>query len=70
MVIETMPIFHVSLDDLRLADVADVVEMLDDNQAVDVCWKQTNKVGEFAALLRGACESGLDLITIAQAASK
>jgi len=58
MVIETMPILHVSPDDLRLADVADVVEMLDDNQTIDVCWKQTNKVGEFAALLAGACQPG------------
>jgi len=58
MVIETMPILHVSPDDLRLADVADVVEMLDDNQTIDICWKQTNKVGEFAALLAGACQPG------------
>jgi len=70
MVIESMPIFHVSPDDLCLADVADVVEILDDNSAPDVCWKQTNKVGEFAALLAGACQSGLDLVKIAQEASK
>ena len=47
-----------------------IVEILDDNQAADVCWKQTNKVGEFAALLAGACQPGLDLVTIAQTASK
>lgn len=70
IVVETMPIFHVSPDDLRLADVADIVEMLDDNQAPDVCWKQTNKVGEFAALLAGSCQPGLDLVAMAQADSK
>lgn len=70
MVIEGMPIFHVSPDDLRLADVADVVEILDDNKSSDVCWKNTNKIGEFAALLAGACQSGLDLVAIAKAASK
>lgn len=69
MVIETMPIFHISPDDLRLQDVADVVEILDDNSAPEVCWKQTNKVGEFAALLAGASEPGLDLVAIAKAAS-
>lgn len=69
MVIETMPIFHISPDDLRLEDVADVVEILDDNQAADVCWKQTNKIGEFAALLAGVCRSGLDLVDIARGAS-
>lgn len=66
MVIETMPIFHVSPDDLRLADVADVVEILDDNTTPDVSWKNTNKVGEFAALLAGATKPGLDLVAIAQ----
>lgn len=66
MVIETMPVFHVSPEDLILADVSDIVELLDDNSTPDVCWKQTNKVGEFAALLAGACESGLDLVKIAQ----
>ena len=69
MVIETMPVFHISPDDLRLVDVADVVEILDDNQASDVCWKQTNKVGEFGALLAGACQPGLDLVAIAREAS-
>jgi len=70
MVIETMPIFHVSPDDLRLADVADIVEILDDNQAPNVCWKQTDKVGEFAALLAGSVQPGLDLVAIAQETSK
>lgn len=69
MVVETMPIFHISPDDLRAADVADLVEVLPDNNADDVCWKETNKVGEFAALLRGVCEPGLDLVAIAKKAS-
>lgn len=70
MVIETMPVFHVSPDDLRLKDVADLVEILPDNQAPDVSWKNTNKVGEFAALLAGATQPGLDLVKIAQEHSK
>lgn len=70
MVVETMPIFHISPDDLRLADVADIVEILDDNQASDVCWKKTDKVGEFAALLIGSCQPGLDLVAIAQEGSR
>jgi len=69
IVIEGMPLFHVSPDDLRLADVVDVVEILDDNQAPDVCWKQTDKVGEFAALLAGSCQPGLDLVAIARESS-
>lgn len=69
MVVETMPIFHVSPDDLRLADVADTVEILEDNSAPDVAWKGTNKVGEFAALLAGATQPGLNLVEIAQKAS-
>ena len=70
IVVESMPLFHVSPDDLRLADVADVVEILDDNKSVDVSWKETNKVGEFAALLAGVSKSGLDLVAIAKSASK
>ncbi len=69
MVIETMPIFHVSPYDIRAADVQDLVEVLPDNSAPDVAWKNTNKVGEFAALLRGACEPGLNLVAIAKEAS-
>ena len=70
MVIATMPIFHISPEDLRAADVADLVEVLTDNSTPDVCWKQTNKVGEFAAMLAGATTPGLDLVAIAQAGSK
>ena len=70
IVVETMPLFHVSPDDLRLADVADVVEILDDNSAPDVAWKNTNKVGEFAALLAGSTQSGLNLVAIAQESNK
>ena len=70
MIVETMPVFHISPDDLRMSDVADIVEILDDNQAPDVSWKNTNKVGEFKALLMGACQPGLNLVEIAQEASK
>ncbi len=70
MVIETMPVFHVSPDDLRLSDIEDVVEILTDNQDPAVSWKKTDKVGEFKALLAGSIEPGLDLVKIAQEASK
>lgn len=69
IVVETMPIFHISPDDLWLANVADVVEMLDDNSTEDVCWKQTNKVGEFAALMAGVTQPSLDLVKIAKSSS-
>lgn len=69
MVVESMPLFHVSPDDLHLADVADIVEILDDNKDPAVSWKGTNKVGEFVALLAGACQPGLDLVGIARQAS-
>ena len=70
IIVETMPIFHISPKDLRLNNLADIVEILDDNQAPDVCWKQTNKVGEFAALMAGAIKPGLDLVEIAKSKSK
>lgn len=69
MVIETMPMFHISPDDLRVEDVVDLVEVLPDNSTPDVAWKGTNKVGEFAALLAGATQPDLDLVAIAQKAS-
>lgn len=69
MVIETMPMFHISPDDLRVADVVDLVEVVPDNSAPDVAWKGTNKVGEFAALLAGATQPGLDLVAIARKGS-
>lgn len=70
IVVETMPLFHISPDDLRLTDVSDVVEILDDNNAEAVKWKGTNKVGEFAALLAGATQADLNLVEIAQTASR
>lgn len=70
MVVEGMPIFHISPEDLKLADVGDLVEILDDNSDPAVSWKNTNKVGEFEALLQGACQPGLDLVKIAQESSK
>ncbi len=66
MIIETMPVFHISPDDLRLEDVKGLVEILPDNSVSEVSWKNTNKVGEFTALLAGSIESDLDLVQIAQ----
>jgi hypothetical protein len=66
IIVETMPIFHIAPWDLDASELSDVVEVLQDNQAPEVSWKGTNKVGEFNALLAGAMESGLDLIKIAK----
>ena len=70
MVVETMPVFHISPDDLNLQDVADLVEILPDDKADDVSWKETNKVGEFQAMMMGAIQPGLDLVEIAKKHSK
>jgi hypothetical protein len=70
IVIETMPIFHIAPWDLDASELSDVVEVLQNNEAPDVSWKGTNKVGEFNALLMGSIEPGLDLVKIAQDHSK
>jgi hypothetical protein len=70
IVVETMPVFHIAPWDLDTTGLAEVVELLDDNKAVDVSWKDTDKVGEYTALLQGTLTSGLDLVAIAQAASE
>lgn len=66
VIVESMPIFHISPDDLSGNDVEEMVNILCDNQHTDVCWKKTDKVGEFNALLQGSVEPGLDLVKIAQ----
>ncbi len=66
MIIETMPMFHISPDDLDARDIADLVEVLTDNQDPSVSWKGTNKVGEFHAILMATREAGLDLVEIAK----
>ncbi len=70
MVVETMPVFHISPEDLKLENVGDLVEILQDNSTPDVSWKNTNKVGEFQALLKGSIEPNLDLVKIAQEGSE
>jgi len=70
IIIETMPVFHCEPHDLCLEGIEDLVEVLDSNKTEDVCWKETNKPSEFAALMAGVCQPGLDLVKIAQAASK
>jgi len=69
IVVESMPLFHISPEDLRCEGLGDLVEVLESNESPDVCWKQTNKIGEFQALLAGAAESGLDLVWLAQSGS-
>jgi len=66
MVVDSMPMFHISPDDLVAAELDGIVEVLSDNNAPDVSWKETNKVGEFEALLSGSMQPGLDLVSIAQ----
>lgn len=70
VIVETMPVFHVAPWDMDASLVKDQVEILIDNSHEDVSWKNTNKVGEFAALLQGSVEPGLDLVSIAQELSK
>ena len=70
IVVETMPLFHVAPWDLDASKIASLVEVLTDNSAEDVSWKETNKVGEFKALLQGTIQSGLDLVEIAKEASR
>ncbi len=66
LIVETMPVFHWSPGNLDASDLGSIVELLEDNEAPDVSWKNTNKVGEFHALMRGSLEPGLDLLKIAQ----
>lgn len=70
MVIEWMPMFHISPDDLDAEWLWEYVEVLDDNNASDVCRKETNKVWEFEALLMWSMQSGLNLEEIARNWSK
>ncbi len=70
IVVETMPIFHINPDDLRAEDISDLVEILPNNEAPDVSWKGTDKLGEFRALLAGSEKPGLNLVEIAQKYSK
>jgi len=66
LVVETMPVFHISPADMCLEKIEDMVNILSDNNAPEVSWKGTNKIGEFAALLKGALRPGLDLVAIAK----
>lgn len=66
VVVETMPVFHLSPDDLATADVAEVVNVYADNQDPSVCWKQTDKRGEIIALKTAIDRPGEDLVEIAQ----
>lgn len=63
IVVEGMPIFHISPDDIKLTpELVSVVDSEDPRYS----YKKTNKLGEFTALLRGSVESGLNLLEIAQ----
>ena len=46
------------------------IEIKTDNNAPEVSWKKTDKVGEFQALLMGTVVPNLDLVKIAQANSE
>lgn len=70
VVVETMPLFHIPPWDLDAVGLVEIVEILADNTAPDVSWKQTNKIGEFTAILQGTLYEGLDLLAIAQEASR
>lgn len=66
VVVDTMPIFHLSPDDLSMQDVGDFVNIYQDNQDPKVSWKQTNKRGEIVALKMATEKPGLNLVDIAQ----
>lgn len=66
VVVETMPVFHLSPDDLDAGDLAEMVNIHTDNQDPSVCWKQTDKRGENIALKTAIDEPGKDLVAIAK----
>jgi len=66
IVVESMPIFHIPPWDLNPIFVKKILENLDDNMSEDVKYKETNKVGEFTAMLQGSLTPGLDLLSIAK----
>jgi hypothetical protein len=67
--IETMPFFHISPDDLSLEDVESEVEVVCEGsaRANELSWKQTNKVGEFTALMQAVTSTEkIDFVSVAQ----
>ncbi len=65
LIVETMPIFHINPADLDTEQISDLVEIHNDNTHESVCWKGTNKIGEFTSLLQGCIYPNLDLVKIA-----
>lgn len=53
LAVDGHPLFHLSPDDLPLADVADIVRLVepDSEEAQAFAWKGTNKVGELSKLI-------------------
>lgn len=79
IVVEGMPIYHISPDDLDTSHLEDLVTLIPKGEENNdlICWKMTNKVGEAAALFMAATQPKfvqvefdkaieVDLIKIAQ----
>lgn len=79
IVVEGMPIYHISPDDLDTSLIEDLVTLIPKGEENNdlICWKMTNKVGEAAAIFMAASQPKsiqmdldkaieVDLIKIAQ----
>lgn len=67
-VVEGLPIYHIAPWDLNLKDVKDLVTLIPPTESDNglVCWKNTNKRGEFKALQVAVSKKGEDLVKIAK----
>lgn len=67
-VVEGLPIYHIAPWDLNLKDIKDLVTLIPPTESDNdlVCWKNTNKRGEFKALQVAVSKKGEDLVKIAK----
>lgn len=78
IVVEGMPIYHISPEDLDVSLLKELVTLIPQEEVDNdlICWKKTDKVGEAAAIFMAVSEPkfsqvfgktiGVDLIEIAQ----
>ena len=68
VVVETLPIYHIAPWNLNLKDVEELVTLIPPTESDNdlVCWKDTNKRGEFKALQVAVSKKGEDLVKIAK----
>ena len=67
-VVEGLPIYHIAPWNLDLKDVESLVSLVPQDESENdlVCWKKTNKRGEFKALQVAVSKKGEDLVKIAK----